>query len=255
MGPEAPRARRRRAARAVGGAGRRLLRQGLRRHLPRPAAHAGGRSARSEVDRCSLAAMFVLAALCLLAGILPGLVIDALAPVVQALVGARMPRADRARRGCRSCRSPRAAAPTTACWSSSSSRSRRSLAVEVIHRFASRAVRRGPAWDCGFPDPSPATQYTADSFAQPIRRVFGTRGVPRPRARRHAAARRCAAGALSRHAARSRLGRASMRPIAGAVGVAADRAQPAAVPDHPPLPDPGLRRARRACSLVVAIWR
>jgi hypothetical protein len=35
-------------------------------------------------------------------------------------------------------------------------------------------VRRGPAWDCGFPDTSPATQYTADSFAQPVRRVFGT---------------------------------------------------------------------------------
>ena len=75
--------------------------------------------------------------------------------------------------GCRSCRSPRAAAPTTACWSSSSSPSRRSSPIEIIHRFASRAVRRGPAWDCGFPDPSPATQYTADSFAQPIRRVFG----------------------------------------------------------------------------------
>jgi hypothetical protein len=48
------------------------------------------------------------------------------------------------------------------------------LAVYVIHRFASRAVRRAPAWDCGFPDLSPVTQYTAGSFAQPIRRVFGT---------------------------------------------------------------------------------
>jgi hypothetical protein len=47
-------------------------------------------------------------------------------------------------------------------------------AIEIIHRFASRAVRRTPAWDCGFPDASPATQYTADSFAQPIRRVFGS---------------------------------------------------------------------------------
>ena len=47
-------------------------------------------------------------------------------------------------------------------------------AVQVIHRYASREVRRGPAWDCGYPDPDPATQYTADSFAQPIRRVFGT---------------------------------------------------------------------------------
>jgi hypothetical protein len=35
-------------------------------------------------------------------------------------------------------------------------------------------VRRGPAWDCGFVEPSPATQYSADSFSQPIRRVFGT---------------------------------------------------------------------------------
>src|SRR5262249_2767180 len=25
----------------------------------------------------------------------------------------------------------------------------------------------------GFPDPSPATQYTASSFAQPLRRVYG----------------------------------------------------------------------------------
>ena len=46
-------------------------------------------------------------------------------------------------------------------------------AIQIIHRFASRAVRRGPAWDCGFPDPSPATQYTGGGFAQPIRRVFG----------------------------------------------------------------------------------
>ena len=49
-----------------------------------------------------------------------------------------------------------------------------SIAVFAIHRLASHAVRRGPAWDCGFPEPSPATQYTAGSFAQPIRRVFGT---------------------------------------------------------------------------------
>jgi hydrogenase-4 component B len=44
----------------------------------------------------------------------------------------------------------------------------------LIHRFASAAARRGPAWDCGFPDASPVTQYTAGSFAQPIRRVFGS---------------------------------------------------------------------------------
>jgi hypothetical protein len=48
------------------------------------------------------------------------------------------------------------------------------LAAYAIHRLASDRVRRAPAWDCGYPDASPATQYTADSFAQPIRRVFGT---------------------------------------------------------------------------------
>src|SRR5271166_2958741 len=45
----------------------------------------------AETDRFSLAAMFLLAILCLLAGILPGLFIDALAPVSSAVIGERMP--------------------------------------------------------------------------------------------------------------------------------------------------------------------
>jgi len=44
----------------------------------------------------------------------------------------------------------------------------------VIHRVASRRLRRGPAWDCGFPLDDPSTQYTAASFAQPIRRTLGS---------------------------------------------------------------------------------
>jgi hydrogenase-4 component B len=46
--------------------------------------------------------------------------------------------------------------------------------VFVIHRFASSRVRRSAPWDCGFPDPRTETQYTAGSFAQPIRRIFGS---------------------------------------------------------------------------------
>jgi hydrogenase-4 component B len=46
--------------------------------------------------------------------------------------------------------------------------------VVVIHRFASDRARRSAPWDCGFPDPSTETQYTAGSFAQPIRRIFGS---------------------------------------------------------------------------------
>jgi len=126
-----------------------------------------------EVDRFSLAAMFILAALCLLAGILPGLVIDTLSPVAVEILAGRMPvQADEA-------------------WLSivpiAESRSSyngllvmvfitisASLAVFFIHRFASHALRRGPAWGCGFADPTPAAQYSGGSFAQPIRRVFGT---------------------------------------------------------------------------------
>jgi hydrogenase-4 component B len=127
----------------------------------------------SETDRYSLAAMMLLALLCLLAGILPGLFIDALAPVSSALIGARMP------------------AQIGAQWLSivpiAASRSSYdgllvflfiaasgTLAAFAIHRFASDRLRRAPAWDCGYLDASPATQYSAMSFAQPIRRVFGT---------------------------------------------------------------------------------
>jgi NADH:ubiquinone oxidoreductase subunit 5 (subunit L)/multisubunit Na+/H+ antiporter MnhA subunit len=126
-----------------------------------------------EADRFSLAAMFLFAALCLVAGVLPGFFIDALAPVVQSLVGARMP------------------AQSGVEWLSivpiAESRSSYNgllvflfmllsgaLAAWAIHRLASDKLRRAPAWDCGYPDASPATQYTASSFAQPIRRVFGT---------------------------------------------------------------------------------
>jgi hydrogenase-4 component B len=126
-----------------------------------------------ETDRLSRAAMFFFAALCLVAGILPGFFIDALAPAVQGLVGDRMP------------------VQSSVDWLSivpiAQSRSSYNgllvfvfmvlsgmLAAWAIHRLASDKLRRAPAWDCGYPDANPVTQYTASSFAQPIRRVFGT---------------------------------------------------------------------------------
>jgi hypothetical protein len=165
--------------------------------------------------------MFAFAALCLVAGILPGLFIDALAPAVQGLTGARMPQ------------------QSGLAWLSivpvAESRSSYNgllvfifiaastlLTIEIIHRFASRAVRRGPAWDCGFPDASPATQYTADSFAQPIRRVFGTvvfrarEGVTMPPPGDARPARLTVT-------LRDLLWDGIYAPIAGGVGVAADR--------------------------------
>ena len=137
---------------------------------PRSPAAAGA----GEVDRFQTGAMGALALTCLLIGILPGFVIDALAPVVRLAVGdgGLKPQATQA-------------------WLSlvplSASRSSyNGLVVFVfiafaalasaglVRTFASHAVRRAPAWDCGFPDPRAVTQYSASSFGQPLRRVFGT---------------------------------------------------------------------------------
>jgi formate hydrogenlyase subunit 3/multisubunit Na+/H+ antiporter MnhD subunit len=175
----------------------------------------------TETDRWSLGAMLALAALCLVAGVLPGLFIDALAPVVSTLVGERMP------------------VQTGIQWLSivpiAESRSSyngllvflfivisSTLAASAIHRLASAALRRGPAWDCGYPDASPATQYGADSFAQPIRRVFGTiifgarENIDMPPPGSLAAARL----EVTLH---DRIWDAVYAPLAGGIGVAADR--------------------------------
>ena len=138
--------------------------------LGRPRTTAAERA--HETDRLSISAMFVLASLCLIAGVFPGVFIDALAPVVNNLVGDRMP------------------VQIGIDWLSivpiAESRSSyngllvflfitasASLAAVAIHRLASDVVRKAPPWDCGFPDANPATQYTATSFAEPIRRVYG----------------------------------------------------------------------------------
>ena len=126
-----------------------------------------------ESDALSLTAMFVLVALCLVAGVLPGYFIDALAPVARSLVSAQMPR--------------QTVIPWLTIVPIAESRSSynglllfilivvaASLVASVIHRWASHSTRRSAPWDCGFPDASPVTQYTGGSFAQPIRRVFGT---------------------------------------------------------------------------------
>ena len=117
--------------------------------------------------------MYFLAAACLAAGTLPGIFIDALAPVADLMIGSRVP------------------IQTSAEWLSivpiAESRSSYNgllvfvfmaisgtLAALAIHRLASDRLRRSAAWDCGYPDASPLTQYSASSFAQPIRRVFGS---------------------------------------------------------------------------------
>ena len=195
----------RRAARAVGGARRRLLRQGLRRRLPRPAAHAGGRRARrrstaSRSPPCSSSRRCASSPACC-----PGSFIDMLAPVVQSLVGARMP-AQTFLPWPRSCRSRE---------SRSSYNGLLILLFLVVSgtldgdvhsslRHPRHAAERHLGLRLSRSD-APPTQYTGSSFAMPIRRVFGTTvfgvreqvDMPRPGETR--------AGAFPRQGARSGL--------------------------------------------------
>ena len=193
-----------------------------------------------DVDRFSLTSMGLLSGLCLLTGIFPGVVIDALAPIVRGLVGANMTSQD--------------AIPWLSIVPIAESRSSYNgllvfffiafsalLAAFVIHRLASSKIRRAPAWDCGFPEADPITQYSAESFAQPVRRVyagFAFRAeekidMPPPGDLRPA-----------------RFEALPARPRVGAFLCAGDRrragcgqsAERAAIPHHSPISESGLRR-------------
>jgi hydrogenase-4 component B len=138
--------------------------------LGRPRSSAAEEAA--ETDRSSLAAMLGLSALCLVAGLFPGAIIDALSPLAKLLVGDGMP--------------TQLALPWLSIVPIAEGRSSYNallvfafIAISAfgtafaIHHLASRGLRRAPIWDCGYPDPTWATQYSASSFSQPIRRIFG----------------------------------------------------------------------------------
>lgn len=126
----------------------------------------------SEVDRWSLGAMIGLAALCVVAGVLPGPLIDFVEPAVRIVTGGTLT----AQAG----NEWLTLVPLRQVESSYSGFLVMAfIAVSaggmawIVHRIASRRLRRGPAWDCGFPNSDPAAQYGAGSFAQPLRRTFG----------------------------------------------------------------------------------
>jgi hydrogenase-4 component B len=117
-------------------------------------ARTSGAETAQETDNNSLAAMVALALACLIAGILPGFFIDALAPVVQSLVNGRMP--------------VQAGVEWLSIVPIAESRSSYNgllvflfmvasgaIAAFAIHRLASDRLRRAPAWGCGFPDTAP----------------------------------------------------------------------------------------------------
>ncbi len=144
---------------------------------PRDPAAADAR----EVPPSMLAAMAGLAALCLAFGALPGVPLDPLMRVAATMVdptGAM----DRLLLGQGDSRTAwLAVAPhgeVTAVYAGLIAAlglaALTGLTVGLVGLASGSRPRRGPAWDCGFPDPRPQTQYTASSMAQPLRRIFGS---------------------------------------------------------------------------------
>jgi hydrogenase-4 component B len=127
-----------------------------------------------EASRSQLAAMALLATLCILGGLFGSYTGAGISPLLTKLVGATLP-------GISEGPTPTSLvafnaerstydAPLIALFVFLSA----TLTAVVVQRFSNRRTRRTPAWDCGFPDASPATQYTASSFGQPLRRVYGS---------------------------------------------------------------------------------
>lgn len=126
-----------------------------------------------EADRWWQGAMGGLGLACVLIGVLPGPMLDLLAPAVEQLGAARLP--------------VQSTQPWLTLVPLDSARSSYNglvilsflvisgtLTAWVVRRLASHRLRRAPAWDCGFPVATPASQYAAGSFAQPLRRMFAT---------------------------------------------------------------------------------
>ncbi len=196
-----------------------------------------------EVDRFSLAAMIILAVLCILAGILPGAVIDALAPVVEHLVHARMP----VQLGIPWLSTVPDRGEPQLLQRPAGVRVRRRLGVAGGLCDPSLRVARGPPRaglglrlsQCRSRHPIHRGQLCRADPAR-LRRLC----VPRPGARRHAGAGPDPAGEVHRGAARSRLG-VHLRAHRPRGERRCRPAQPAPVPHHPPISQPRLLRSGR----------
>lgn len=137
--------------------------------LGKPRTRRVGRA--REVPAGMLGGMGLLATLCLLLGVFPTTVIEAMAPITQLLVHDALPSAAAEGWLWLTPISPQVAsysAPFVL------------VAIVVVfglgYLFLKRGAvppRRADAWDCGFGQLTHRMQYTSTAFSQPIRRVFG----------------------------------------------------------------------------------
>lgn len=146
--------------------------------LGRPRSPVAGEA--REVGWAMRAGMAVPALLCIVLGVLPTPLIRLFDPAVRAMVEAG-PFDDLSRAGLGG--GWTWLAPTSAIGNSYNGlivllviAVLSVVLVLAIHRRASDKVRWSIPWGCGHeePDPAAVSQYTASSFAQPIRRAFGS---------------------------------------------------------------------------------
>lgn len=139
--------------------------------MPRSAA---SRQAR-EVAPSMAAAPALLAALCLITGVLPGLTIELLGPVTAQLAGAAM---------------QPSYAGVLSIEATTATLSPPGLVVTLLVMAAAtalfvrivggkRKVSSGSSWDCGIRALTPRMQYTAAAFSKPLRVIFKRLYLPR----------------------------------------------------------------------------
>jgi NADH:ubiquinone oxidoreductase subunit 5 (subunit L)/multisubunit Na+/H+ antiporter MnhA subunit len=125
-----------------------------------------------DPDAWSLSSIGALAFLCLIFGLVPGTVIDALAPVTLLALGGAL--------GSQEGSTWRSVVPIDAAQSSYNPlllfgfiAFSAIVAAFLSRLLASNAYRRSRAWACGFETTGPVTQYSGMSFSQPIRNTLG----------------------------------------------------------------------------------
>jgi formate hydrogenlyase subunit 3/multisubunit Na+/H+ antiporter MnhD subunit len=124
-----------------------------------------------EVNWGMRAGMGLLAALCLLFGVLPTPVVEALNAVPQLLLQQGLPSATAhgwlwltpVSPEVASYAAPLVVAAIGLAWL---------IGYLWLHRRGQAPVRRGDPWDCGFGPLSARMQYTSTAWSQPIRRIF-----------------------------------------------------------------------------------
>ncbi|MCB1740127.1 MAG: hydrogenase 4 subunit B [Gammaproteobacteria bacterium] len=124
--------------------------------------------------RTQLLAMTMLAALCIAGGLLGSFTVQALTPILNQLLGSGVPGAGSGPTPFSLVAFDPARSTYDAVVIAGFALGSGILTMLAVHRISERRSRRAPAWDCGFAEDSPLTQYSASSFAQPIRRVYGS---------------------------------------------------------------------------------